>query len=81
MFLHRTDQKLNWLIEKKKRLSHHSAAALNDMNADDMSSRYGNQPHIPAPSEEQLMISMIDICTVSGICPSTDTVNQHKHSN
>lgn len=51
------------------------------MNADDMSSRYGNQPHIPAPSEEQLMISMIDICTVSGICPSTDTVNQHKHSN
>lgn len=62
-------------------LANHAAAALNDMNTDDMSSRCGNQRRIPALSEEQLMISVIDICTVWGICPSTDKVNQHKHSN
>lgn len=40
------------------------------------------RPHIPALSEEQLMISMIDICTVSGICPGTDTEKKrHKHCN
>lgn len=39
------------------------------------------QPHIPAVSEEQHMISVIDIGAMLGNCPNTDTEDQHKHSN